>query len=180
MVAPGVPEENDTFLEIFGTPTLLWRVLEQAGYREQPRYVWTREYIGRSSWFCVRLVIPACTWAPFWQAWRAVAEARNPWEAAQVVALDVLSQIRQTHGDALANSAAGTIPPEDPGSAVWTQPNGNPLIRDRMERAQSSGPAMSTMFAVMQAFAAREDSYATCVDQLKQAEVTCRQLAKRV
>jgi hypothetical protein len=30
MAAPGVPEENDTFLEIFGTPTLLWRVLEQA------------------------------------------------------------------------------------------------------------------------------------------------------
>lgn len=51
-----------------------------------------------------------------------MAEARNPWEAAQVIALDVLSQIRQTHGDGLANSAVGTIPPEDLGSAVWMQP----------------------------------------------------------
>jgi hypothetical protein len=36
------------------------------------------------------------------------------------------------------------------------------------------------MFAVMQAFAAREDSYTTCVDQLKQVEDTRRQLAKHV
>ena len=38
MIAPGVPIASDTFLALFGTPTLLWRVLHSVGYAELPRY----------------------------------------------------------------------------------------------------------------------------------------------
>ena len=38
MAAPGVPIASDTFLAVFGTPTLLWRVLHSVGYVELPHY----------------------------------------------------------------------------------------------------------------------------------------------
>jgi len=41
MAAPGAPIASDTFLTLFGTPTLLWRVLNSVGYVEPPRYVWS-------------------------------------------------------------------------------------------------------------------------------------------
>ena len=36
---------NDTFLDVFGTPTLLWMVLHFVGYTEPPHYFWTKEYL---------------------------------------------------------------------------------------------------------------------------------------
>ena len=40
MAALGVPVASDTFLALFGTPTLLWRVLHLVGYAELPCYFW--------------------------------------------------------------------------------------------------------------------------------------------
>jgi hypothetical protein len=40
MAAPDAPIVSDTFLNAFGTPTLLWRVLHLVGYAEPPRYTW--------------------------------------------------------------------------------------------------------------------------------------------
>ena len=80
------------------------------------------------------------------------SEGRTPWEAAQVVAFEVLSQIYQQHGDELTGSAAGVFPRVDPSIAIWEQRNHNALIRDRDEQANSSSPAMSAMFAVMKMF----------------------------
>ena len=47
------------------------------------------------------------------------SEGRTPWEAAQVVAFEVLSQICQQHGDELTGSDAGTFPWVDLSIAVW-------------------------------------------------------------
>jgi hypothetical protein len=41
MAAPVLPPRSGTFLEPFGTPTLLWRMLSSVGYTEAPRYTWT-------------------------------------------------------------------------------------------------------------------------------------------
>jgi len=66
-----------------------------------------------------------------------------------VVAFEVLSKICQQHGEELTGSAAGTFPQVDPFVTAWVQTNRNALVWHRDERAQSSSPAMSAMFAVM-------------------------------
>ena len=44
-LAPGEPHCKSKFLEEFGKPTLLWRVLNLMGYLEgkEPRYFWSQE-----------------------------------------------------------------------------------------------------------------------------------------
>ena len=90
MVAPA---GSESFLFMFGTPALLWRVLHYAGYYEPPLYYWNEVYLEGQPWYEVRLTIPARTQAPFWQEWKAEFVGRPPWEATQVVAFEVLSQI---------------------------------------------------------------------------------------
>ena len=97
----------------------------------------------------MQLTIPAHTQAPLWQEWKADYEGKTPWEAAQVVAFEVLSQICQQHGDELTGSATGTFPQVDPSTVVLAQQNRNALIQDRDKRADSSSPAMSAMFAML-------------------------------
>ena len=92
MVAPA---RSESFLLMFGTPVLLWRVLHYAGYYEPPLYYWNEVYLEGQPWYEVRLTILARTQAPFWQGWKVESEGRTPWEAAQVVAFEVLSQICQ-------------------------------------------------------------------------------------
>ena len=41
MVALGAPVASHTFLALFGTPTLLSRVLHSIGYAKPPRYFWS-------------------------------------------------------------------------------------------------------------------------------------------
>ena len=57
--------------------------------------------------------------------------------------------------------------------AVWRQHDRVSVVWDHDKRAQSSSPAMSAMFAIMQMFYAREDtryfkqeSYNICVNKL--------------
>jgi hypothetical protein len=40
MAEPVAPARSDTFLELFSTATLLWRVPNLVGYAEPPRYFW--------------------------------------------------------------------------------------------------------------------------------------------
>ena len=82
---------SETFLEMFGTPALLWRVLHYAGYTKQPLYSWNEVYLEGQPWYVVQLTIPARTQAPLWQEWKADSEGKTPWEAAQVVDFEVLS-----------------------------------------------------------------------------------------
>ena len=119
---------NDTFLDVFGTPALLWRVLHFVGYAKPPYYFRMKEYLEGQSWFEVQLTIPTRTQAPLWQEWKVESEGRTPWEGDQVVAFEVLSKICQQHGDELTGSAAGTFPQVDPSTTVWAQRNSNALI----------------------------------------------------
>ena len=98
-----------------------------------------------------------------------------------------MSQIYQQHGDELTSSAAGTFPRVDLSIAIWAQRNRNALILDWDEWADSSSPAMSTMFVVMKMFYTRQDtrdfwqeSYTTCMDKLMRAEAAQHKLKKRV
>ena len=69
---------NDTFLDVFGTPTLLCRVLNFVGYMEPPHYLWMEEYLEGQPWFEVQLAIPALAQAPLWQEWKVESEGRTP------------------------------------------------------------------------------------------------------
>jgi hypothetical protein len=59
MAAPGFPARSDTFLELFGTPTLLWRVLNSVGYAKSPRYFWRELATDGQPWYDVRVIVPA-------------------------------------------------------------------------------------------------------------------------
>jgi hypothetical protein len=59
MAAPVGLARNDMFLELFGTPTLLWRVLNSVGYAEPPRYFWQEVATEGQPWYDVWVIIPA-------------------------------------------------------------------------------------------------------------------------
>ena len=67
----------------------------------------------------MHLTIHARTQAPLLQEWKEDSEGKSPWEGAQVVAIEVLSQLCQQHRDELIGSAAGTFPRVDQSTAVW-------------------------------------------------------------
>jgi len=55
MDVPASPRPSDTFLSEFGTPTLLWRVLQSVGYTEPPQYSWWDvDMAGELQWFAVQ------------------------------------------------------------------------------------------------------------------------------
>ena len=66
LVQMAAPARSENFLMMFGTPTLLWRVLHFVGYYEPPLYHWNEEYLEGQPWYEVRLTIPAHTQAPIW------------------------------------------------------------------------------------------------------------------
>ena len=55
-------------------------------------------------------------------------------------------------GDELTNRPAKSIPRVAPSEAVWLNFEDDPLVMTEAERAQSSGPAMSAMMAVLKMF----------------------------
>ena len=83
------------------------------------------------------------------------SDGQTPWEGAQVVAFEVLSEICQEFGDEHVNSAVGSFPRVDHSQTVWTQPGGNALVRDRDETAGSNNSATSAMYVVMKMFYSR-------------------------
>jgi hypothetical protein len=146
------------------------------GYTEPPQYFWDLKHVHGEPWFEVKATIPTCPGALQYPGCHAETDGRTPWEGAQVIAFEVLSQIYQQHGAALVNSAAGTFPQVDPATTVWRQHNRVSVVRDRDERAQSANPAMSAMFTMMQMFYSREarvfwqESYDVCRNELIEAE----------
>ena len=67
MAALGAPIASDTFLTLFGTPTLLWRVLNSVGYVEPPHYVWSKVVTEGQEWYDMRVTIAAREDNPQWQ-----------------------------------------------------------------------------------------------------------------
>ena len=58
------------------------------------------------------------------------SDGQTPWEGAQVVAFEVLSEICQEFGDELVNGPVRSFPRVDPAQTTWTQLGGNALVRD--------------------------------------------------
>ena len=56
-----------------------------------PLYSSNEVYLKGQPWYEVQLTIPARTQAPLWQEWMADSKGKTPWEAAKVVAFEVLS-----------------------------------------------------------------------------------------
>ena len=67
MAALGVLVARDTFLALFGTPTLLWRVLHSIRYMEPPRYFWSEVVTKGQQWYYVQVTVPARADHPQWQ-----------------------------------------------------------------------------------------------------------------
>ena len=59
MAALGAPVASDTFLALFGTPTLLWRVQNSVGYVELPRYFWSEVVTKGQRWYDVQVTVTA-------------------------------------------------------------------------------------------------------------------------
>ena len=66
MVTPGAPPHSDTFLAMFGTPTLLWRVLNSVGYTVPPRFFWKEVAPEGQQWYDVWVTILARANNPQW------------------------------------------------------------------------------------------------------------------
>jgi len=114
MAAPGAMPRSDMFLAMFGTPSLLWRMLNSVGYAQPPRYFWREVVAERQSWYDMRVTIPGHANNLQWQGWSIESDGQSPWEGAQVVALEALSEICQEFGDELVTSPAKTFPLVDP------------------------------------------------------------------
>ena len=57
MVGLGAPVASDTFLTLFGTPTLLWQVLNSGEYAKPSRYFWSKVVTKGQRWFDVRVTV---------------------------------------------------------------------------------------------------------------------------
>jgi len=120
MDVPASPRPSDTFLSEFGTPTLLWRLLQSVGYTEPPQYSWWElDRTGELQWFAVQGVVPPHGGRPAWTGWTCSSDGQTPWEAAQVVAQTILLDIYQRCGDELTGGPAASIPRADPAAAEW-------------------------------------------------------------
>ena len=115
------------------------------------------------------MTILARTDNPQWQGWSIESDGQSPWEGAQVVALEALSETGQEFGDELINGLARTFPWVDLSVTAWMQPGGNALVRDYDEQAESSSAAMSAMFTVLKMFYSCQDSYISCMLELQRA-----------
>ena len=69
-----------------------------------------------------------------------------------MAALEVLIDICQEFGDDLINGRAESIPRVAPSEVVWLDFGDDPLVMTETKRAQSFGPAMSAMMAVLKMF----------------------------
>ena len=66
MAALGAPVASDTFLALFGTPTLLWWVLKSIGYAKPPQYFWREVVTKGQRWYAVRVIVVAHEDNPQW------------------------------------------------------------------------------------------------------------------
>ena len=78
MAALGAPVASNTFLALFGTPTLLCRVLNSVGYAEPPRYFWSEVVTKGQRWYNVWVTVVACVDNPQWQGWSLELDGQTP------------------------------------------------------------------------------------------------------
>jgi len=116
------------------------------------------------------VVVPPHESRPQWLGWSIEVDGQTPWEGAQVAALEVLVDICQEFGDELVNGPAESIPRVAPLEAVWLDFLDDPLVMTETERAQSSGPAMSAMMAILKMFHDRQGTYVGVLIALQQAQ----------
>jgi len=182
-MALAAPFGSDYFLgDVFGMPTVLWRVLEQAGYTEPPVYVWNTAPRGGQLVTLMQLSIPALGASSSWHGWDVTTTGLSPEGAARNAALKVLRSIRKEDSRALDFSAAGMFPKDDPADTEWYQNEEDALIRGRDERRGSTCEAMSLMFAMLQVLDERENEYngAMTITSLRESEVeNCKRERKK-
>ena len=122
MVEHVFPASSSNFLNHFGTPTILWRVLNLVGYTEPPRYYWREvEPAGTLPWYYVDMEIPRHEGRTIWCGWMIESDGQGPWEGAQCAALTALVDICQKHGDELGGGPADVFPHVHPEGAQWSQ-----------------------------------------------------------
>jgi len=175
------PHARETFLDMFGTLTLLWRVLSSVGYEEPPQYSWGEaEHAGSLPWVDVQITVSPCPNNPQWLGWVVESDGQTPFEGAQVAALEVLLEICQDFGDELVNSRAGSFPRVSVTDTFVSQIGTEPLEMRETMVGYSSSPAMSAMLAVLKMYYVRQDTYIEAMLALQQAQSGQRKLRKRV
>ena len=70
----------------------------------------------------------------------------------------------------MINGPAESIPRVAPSEAIWLNFEDDPLVMSEIERAQSSGPAMSVMMAVLKMFHDCQSTYVSVLIALQQAQ----------
>ena len=180
MAEPAFPAGSTNFLNHFGTPTILWRVLNSLGYMEPPRYYWQEvEPAGTVQWYYVDMEIPRHEGRTVWCGWVIESDGQSPWEGAQCAALTALIDICQKHGDELAGGPTAVFPHVQPEEAQWSQAQGSVLVGGHGERAESSSAAMSAMMAVLKIYQSRDGSNSTIMAALREASDAQRKAKKR-
>jgi len=85
------------FLEEFGIPTLLWRVLSSMGYPEgrEPRYYWDKEQLGDRTLVGINAVVPTTGGDPTWGGWVYESRGATPFHGASRAAFAVLRDLME-------------------------------------------------------------------------------------
>jgi len=171
------PHASETFLDMFGTPILLWRVLCSVGYEEPPHYTWTEaEHVGSLPWVDVQITVSPYPNNPQWQGWIVESDGQTPSEGTQVAALEVLLEICQDYGDELVNGPAGSFPRVSVTDTFVSQIGTESLEMRETILGYSSSLAMSAMLAVLKLYYVRQDTYIEAMLALQQAQVGQRKL----
>jgi len=146
------------FVEEFGMPTLLWRVLSSMGYPEgrEPRYYWDKEQLGDGTLVRIEAVVPTSGGDPVWGGWVYESRGATPFHAASRAAFAVLRDLMERFPQELAHAFAGVFPRGDPYTSVWDQSEVNALQRSADDDQHSDSAAMSAMYALMKTYGGLE------------------------
>ena len=163
MLGPWTDEGSEDFLEEFGMPTILWRVLHLVGYQEgqEPQYDWHRVQLSEDRHvYTVEVDVPSREDQDHVWCRRVFAlQGRTPWDAANQVAYTALRDIMEDHPEVVAQATASIFPTTDPYQAVWRQSGATVLEASSLEREHCAGPAGSAMAALMATYGCLSRSY---------------------
>ena len=168
MAAEGEPQSGQ-FLEQFGTPTVLWRLLKSVEYVEPPLYFWKPAETMVQPWFDVWVTIPVLERGWSFPGIKVEVDMRTPWDGAQLAAFEVLTDICSRFNKRADLGPANVFPRVDASQGEWAQSSQASLERGRDERAHSTGASMSAMFAVLRMHYSTRDGWMKCVEALHDA-----------
>ena len=97
LLAARSSRHKSKFLEEFGMPTLLWRVLSSMGYPEgrEPRYYWDKEQLGDGTLVATEVVILTSGGDPALGGWVYESRGGTPFQGASRAAFAVLRDIME-------------------------------------------------------------------------------------